>query len=194
MIERSIDTKEWKPISLSQGGPKLSHICFADDLILFAEASVAQVQVIRKVLETFCTASGQKVSLEKSKIFFSNNVSRELGNLISEASGITSTRDLGRYLGMLVLQKRINKDTFGDILEKVSSRLSGWKERTLSFAGRLTLTKAVLSSIPVHSMSTIILPQSTLSRLDKMSRSFFMGNHGREEKTASIGLEESVQA
>lgn len=31
----------WKPISLSPGDPKLSHIFFADDLILFAEASVS---------------------------------------------------------------------------------------------------------------------------------------------------------
>lgn len=60
LIEMSMDCKEWKPISLSRGGPKLSHICFADDLILFAEASVAQVKVIRKVLERFCFASGQK--------------------------------------------------------------------------------------------------------------------------------------
>ncbi|CAL9233674.1 unnamed protein product, partial [Arabidopsis halleri] len=176
LIERAVTDKRWKPISLSQRGPKLSHMCFADDLILFAEASVAQIRVIRGVLESFCTASGQKVSLEKSKIFFSDNVSRDLGRLISEESGIASTRELGRYLGMPILQKRINKDTFGDILEKMSSRLSGWREKTLSFAGRLTLTKAVLTAIPVHSMSTIILPKSTLKKLDKISRSFLWGS------------------
>ena len=182
LIERSIDNKQWKPISLSQGGPKLSHICFADDLILFAEASVMQIRVIRKVLETFCIASGQKISLEKSKIFFSGNVSRDLSKLISEESGIKATKDLGKYLGMPVLHKRINKDTFSELLEKVSSRLSGWKERTLSFAGRMTLTKAVLSSIPVHTMSSIALPQSTITRLDKASRSFLWGSTAEKRK------------
>lgn len=86
LIDLSTASKEWKPISLSQGGPKLSHICFADDLILFAEASVGQIRVIRRVLEKFCLASGQKVSLEKSKIFFSNNVHRDLANQISAKS------------------------------------------------------------------------------------------------------------
>lgn len=85
-----VDLKEWKPISLSRGAPKLSHICFADDLILFAEASVTQVRVIKKILERFCAASGQKVSLAKSKIFFSENVSQDLAKLISDESGITS--------------------------------------------------------------------------------------------------------
>lgn len=77
---------------------------------------------------------------------------------------------------MPILQKRINKDTFGEVLEKVASRLSGWKKQTLSLAGRVTLTKAVLSSIPVHSMSTIHLPVSTLDKLDSLSRSFVWGS------------------
>ncbi|WZZ33856.1 hypothetical protein YC2023_017257 [Brassica napus] len=124
LIDEAVVEKKWKPISLSRGGPKLSHICFADDLILFAEASVVQVRVIRRVLETFCRASGQKVSLPKSKIFFSSNVSRERGEHISRESGIASTRELGKYLGMPILQKRINKDTFEEVLEKVASRLS----------------------------------------------------------------------
>lgn len=175
LIEEAVEDMRWKPITLSRGGPQLSHICFAYDLILFAEASVTQIRVIRKVLEKFCKASGQKVSLPKSKIFFSSNVTRERGERISRESGIASTRELGKYLGMPILQKRINKDTFGEVLEKVASRLSGWKKQTLSLAGRVTMMKAVLSSIPVHSMSTIHLPVSTLEKLDSLSRSFVWG-------------------
>ena len=39
----------------------------------------------------------------------------------------------------------------------------------------MTLTKTVLSSIPVHTMSTICLPVSTLEKLDSLSRSFVWG-------------------
>lgn len=46
LIGMAVDAKDWKPIKLSRGGPALSHICFADDLILFAEAYVAQIRVI----------------------------------------------------------------------------------------------------------------------------------------------------
>ena len=171
-----MEDKRWKPIRLSRGGPQLSHICFADDLILFAEASVTQIRVIRKVLEKFCKASGQKVSLQKSKIFFSNNVSRGREERISRESGIASTKELGKYLGMPILQKRINKDTFGEVLEKVASRLAGWKKQTLSLAGRVTLTKSVLSSIPVHTMSTISMPVGILEKLDSLARSFVWGS------------------
>lgn len=37
--------KEWKPVKASRSGPFLSHFFFADDLVLFAEASIEQVQV-----------------------------------------------------------------------------------------------------------------------------------------------------
>ena len=182
MIDLSTASKKWKPISISRGGPKLSHICFADDLILFAEASVSQIRIIRGILETFCQASGQKISLEKSKIFFSKNVSRELGKLISNESGIQATQDLGKYLGMPVLHKKINKDTFGEVLAKMTSRLTGWKGRFLSLAGRVTLTKAVLTSIPVHAMSTICLPKSILDNLDRTVRFFLWGSTAESRK------------
>lgn len=164
LIDISVGRKEWKPIGLSRDGPKLSHICFADDLILFAEASLAQVKVIRRVLDRFCIASGQNVSLEKSKIFFSQNVSRDLERLIAAESGIGSTRELGKYLGMPILQKRMNKETFGEILERVSARLAGWK------------------SIPIHSMSAILLPTATWESLDRKSRSFLWGSTAEKRK------------
>lgn len=189
MIERSIARKQWKPISISCGGPKLSHICFADDLILFAEASVSQIGIIRGVLESFCNASGQKVSLEKSKIYFSKNVSRDLENLISAESGIKSSKDLGKYLGMSVLQKRINKDTFGEVIERLISRLAGWKGRFLSLAGRVTLTRSVLASMPVHTISTICLPKSILDKLDQISRSFIWGSDSEHKKQHLIAWE-----
>ena len=96
--------------------------------------------------------------------------------LISAESGIESTKELDKYLGMPLLQKRINKDTFVEVLERVVSWLAGWKGRTLSLAGRITLTKSVLSSIPVHSICAIILLSSTLESLDKVSRAFIWGS------------------
>ncbi|KAL9816790.1 putative reverse transcriptase domain, ribonuclease H domain, ribonuclease H-like superfamily [Arabidopsis thaliana] len=162
MINRSILDKKWKPISICRGGPKLSHICFADDLILFAEASVSQIRIIRRVLETFCRASGQKVNLEKSKIYFSSNVSRDLEKLIGDESGIKSTRDLGKYLGVPVLQKRINKDTFAESLERMSSRLSGWKRALFEPCRPCDFNKSCLDIYT--------------AKFDKVSKSFLWGS------------------
>lgn len=45
----------WRPLKYGRGdGPKISHVCFADDLILVAEANLDQVGLIRHVLDEFC--------------------------------------------------------------------------------------------------------------------------------------------
>ena len=53
--------------------------------------------------------------------------------------------------------------------------IHGYQVGRSKLSGRVTLTKAVLSSIPVHTMSTICLPVSTLKKLDSLSRSFVWG-------------------
>ena len=51
-----------------------THLFFADDLILFAKVEEKACKAISEVLNRFCEESRQKVSLEKSRIYFSPNV------------------------------------------------------------------------------------------------------------------------
>ncbi|KAE8703038.1 hypothetical protein F3Y22_tig00110474pilonHSYRG00005 [Hibiscus syriacus] len=53
-IANAISNRSWKPIKLSRSGPPLSHLFFADNLVLFAEASVSQLAVIKSILAEFC--------------------------------------------------------------------------------------------------------------------------------------------
>lgn len=39
-IETKVNEGRWIPIQVSRGGPKISHLAFADDLIFFTEASI----------------------------------------------------------------------------------------------------------------------------------------------------------
>lgn len=59
----------------------------------------------------------------------------------------------------------------------------------LSFAGKITLTKAVLSSILVRTMSTIRLPASTLNSLVRVSRDFIWGITTEKKKQHLLSWE-----
>jgi hypothetical protein len=58
MIISKVVEKEWKPLSVSKEGPSLSHVFFADDLMLFGEASKKQIRVMLACLKAFSTFSG----------------------------------------------------------------------------------------------------------------------------------------
>lgn len=55
LIEREVANGLWKPLTFSRGGPCLSHIFFADDLILMGEASKTQCEVMMACLNKFCS-------------------------------------------------------------------------------------------------------------------------------------------
>ena len=51
------------------------------------------------MLDSFCAESGQKVSTDKSRIYFSRNVKVELKSKICDNLQIQATNNLGKYLG-----------------------------------------------------------------------------------------------
>ena len=76
-INQAVRNGVWKPIRVIRGGIPITYLFFADDLLLLAEASSEQAQVINEVLDNFCVSSGKKVSREKTQIFFSRNVQKD---------------------------------------------------------------------------------------------------------------------
>ena len=172
LIQSAIEIGAWKPIRSSQNGPLVSHLFFADDLILFAEASCSQARILKQCMDRFCELSGQSVNFDKSKLFCSPNTDKKLAKDISAICGSPLTGDLGKYLGMPLIHSRVSKNTYSDLVDKVQSRLAGWKSKILNIAGRVTLIQAVNSSIPVYAMQTAKLPISTAMTLDKLNRDF----------------------
>lgn len=178
----AVETNKWHPIQLAHGGPRISHLAFADNLLLFAdnlllfaEVSEDQVLLVKKILDLFCRCSSQKVSEAKSRIFFSKNVNGVLRNHLSHMAGFQVTDDLGKYLGVPIIHERVSRRSFQFIMEKVNKRLSNWKANTLSFAGRLTLTKSIIQALPSYVMQSAFIPRHLCDEIDKSCRRFLWG-------------------
>ena len=58
------------------------------------------------------------------------------------------------------------------ILEKMEKKLSSWKRLYLSKAGRLTLLKITLSSLPTYFLSLFTIPVVVADRLERIQRNF----------------------
>ena len=83
LIYDAVNSSRWKHSQFSHNSPLLSHLFFADDLVMFAKASVDQIKVVMDCLHQFCIVSSQKVSFWKSSIFVSRDMDLNVNNEIS---------------------------------------------------------------------------------------------------------------
>lgn len=64
--------------------------------------------------------------------------------------GMKAIKEGVKYLGFQLKAKGYSKDDWKWLIDKFYNRISAWKFRCLSLAGRVVLTKAVLSQLAVY--------------------------------------------
>lgn len=77
----------------------ISHLFFADVLILFSVASSQQAGVMENIVSHFCQIFGQKISTAKSRLFVLPDVRSGVSQPLSLTFDIRLTLDLGKYFG-----------------------------------------------------------------------------------------------
>ncbi|KAA3472329.1 reverse transcriptase [Gossypium australe] len=65
--------ENFKGVKASRRGPQISHLLFADDCIIFREATERGASLLKRILREYRICSGQIVNFEKSTVFFSSN-------------------------------------------------------------------------------------------------------------------------
>ena len=158
LIEQKCVDRTWTPLKASKENLGFSHLLFADDIILFCKVDSDAYEAILEVLKKFCTKSRQKISSKKSRIYFSPNVNESLKEEVCDKLGIRETHEIRKYLGFPLRHRGSARNPYKFIVEKVMSKLAGWKAKYLSFVGRTVLIKSVMSTIPNYVMQGVALP------------------------------------
>ena len=167
LIQEKCEAKVWCPIKASRSGPSLSHLFFADDLVLFAKANADNCNAIREALDTFCRCSGQTMSDSKSRVYFSPNIDHDDREAFSDILGFHQMECLGKYLGFPIKHQGNNNQDFGFVLDRVKSKLAGWKANLLSMAERAVLIQVSSSAIPAYIMQSNLLHSKVLDGIDR---------------------------
>ncbi|CAL5328668.1 unnamed protein product [Camellia sinensis] len=125
-------------------------------------------------MRCFEVMSGLKINYHKSAVC-------GVGFQVDEIEGLAhrlnclSKRLPFNFLGLPLGANPRRKSTWNPILDKVSKRLSSWKRKLLSFAGRLTLIKSVLSNLPLYFLSLFKMPIGVNKALRKIQAKFLWG-------------------
>lgn len=59
VLVKEVREQKWKTFKPCRQGPEVFHIFFADNLLLFREASFSQARLMEHVLADFCGVLGQ---------------------------------------------------------------------------------------------------------------------------------------
>jgi hypothetical protein len=87
-----------------------------------------------------------------------------------------------RYLGVPLHYEKLRREDIQPIVDRVLSRISGWKGRLLSYGARLILLKTCLASIPIYLMSIIKFPKWAIKSITSQMANFFWNDHENSHK------------
>ncbi|GLU11903.1 hypothetical protein SLE2022_286210 [Rubroshorea leprosula] len=135
LLSRAISRGDLKGLTLCRGCPWLSHLFFADDSLLFGEASVQEATKLLEILKECEGVSEQQINLDKSSIFFSSNTSNVVQQGVMQTLNISKVIADDKYLGLPLIIGRKKAICFDSIRERVWSKIKGWKTKLLSHAG-----------------------------------------------------------
>jgi hypothetical protein len=154
---------------------KLTHLCFADDLLIFSAASMNSIQLIKKVLYEFEDLSGLKANPAKSLVFCAGISDRDKGAVLDLLHMSEGTLPV-RYLGVPLITKRLSAVERDILVAKIVVRIESWLVKNLTFAGRLQLITSVLCSFQVFWSRVFILPKKVVKLLEqKLNRFLWCG-------------------
>ena len=181
LLRNAAHHRDLHGVCCSQNGPSITHLLFADDILLFFNASLSKCHIIKEFFHVYELASGQKINSDKSSIFFSTNTLQSLQE-IKYFFNANSNVPLEKYLGLPPIIGKGKKQAFEDIKSKVQSKLCGWKGKLLSQASRETIIKSVAQAIPIYAMNCFLLPLGLCDDINSMMGQFWWGQKNEEKK------------
>ena len=187
MIVEANNNQGLSGISICKGSPKITHLFFADDSLLFCKVERQESQTLVEILERYELASGQKINTDKCLVFFSQNTTPNTRNEVLGTLGPMQDTRHGKYLGFPFIIGKSKNQVFAEIKEKVGKKLSGWKEKMLLMGGKEILIKVVAQAIPTYTMSCFLLPKGLCEDLERMMRNFWWGQKNQEAKIPWVG-------
>ncbi|XP_031095329.1 uncharacterized protein LOC115999629 [Ipomoea triloba] len=164
--------------SQAKGGPKVNHLSFADDMIVFTTGRGDDLRNVMHTLENYENQSGQLVNKAKSGFYLHKNVRREVVTKVKVITKFQQKDFPFTYLGCPVYMGRKNVSLFAALVDRVSTRCRGWHTKLLSQGGKAVLVKSVLQALPMHIFSAIDPPKAVIKQLERIFANFFWGEEG----------------
>ena len=180
-MRKEVNEKLFSEFLVGKDNIPVSILQYVDDTVFFGEPTMQNVKVIKTILRGFELVSGLKINFAKS---YFGAVGKS-DQWVREAAGFLNCRILllpFTYLGIPVGANPKRGQLWDPVIRKCERKLARWKQRHLSFGGRVTLIHSTLFSIPIYCLSFFRLPGKVAEKLIRIQRNFLWGGGSEQRK------------
>jgi hypothetical protein len=149
----------------------ISHLSFADDVILLCRGDRSSVQTLLQLVKLFGQTSGLDINTSKSAIYF-GGVGDSLKQAILLDTGFSEGTFPFRYLGVPLSPQRLLASQHSPLLHKLETTIQGWVGKHLTYAGRLELVKSVLYGMVQFWASIFPMPRVVIRHITCICQNF----------------------
>ena len=135
LLKSQNQSSQLSGIKVAPSAPPVNHLLFADDSLLFFRASINGAEVGSNLLDTYCSASGQRINREKSSMFFSKGTLEIVRDAVKGFLQVPNESLNDKYLGMPSNVGHSKKGTFKYLSDRVWNKVKGWMSKCLRRKG-----------------------------------------------------------
>ncbi|VFQ99544.1 unnamed protein product [Cuscuta campestris] len=170
-------------------GLNIISLAFAGDLIVACKADMDSIKMILSCLEHFKNVTGMEVNYNKPRMVLggvSEEEAREFLRLARMSRG-----DLPfKYLGGPITASRITERDCEALVQKLTSRITVWATKHLSYAGRYKLINSVLLGIISFWCRLFIIPNKVMQKIQSLCRNFLWSSKAEYNRVPAVSWED----
>lgn len=121
-IKKLVALGRWRGVSIHVDLNPISHSQFADDTILFGEASEREAKTFKAFLEEYEIGSGQSMNKAKFVVYFINT-NKKTQFKIANILGFQIGEFLIKYLGVQLSAGRFQNNIWEEVINKFHSKM-----------------------------------------------------------------------
>jgi hypothetical protein len=132
---------------------------YVDDILLFMGGNEDQARNLKWLLSCFELMSSMRINYHKSELIPVNIENVYEVNRWAEIFGCPVGTFPVKYLGIPQHYTKLSREDLQLLVDKIIKRITGWRGKLISRAGRIILIKTCLASIPLYLLSFIKFPR-----------------------------------
>ncbi|KAL0297129.1 UNVERIFIED_CONTAM: LINE-1 retrotransposable element O protein [Sesamum radiatum] len=166
----------------NKGGMDINHLSYADDIIIFLNASRRSIRKLVDFLGDYQKISRQQINCNKSSFIVSNRCPSLIHQRIHKMTSFSFKPLPVTYLGSPLYKGNKKCILYDNLIAKMRLKLQGWGQSSLSHGGRLALIKSTLCSMPLHLIQVLNPPKTVLHSIEQIMARFFWGSTKNHKK------------